>query len=418
MNKPFFVIGLTVYLITTLLSFNPLLFEGGDNVKYILLGRSLADRTEYKEIWRPNEPEHAQYPPLFPLILAVVISLFGEHLIILKLTIVLFGIAGYIYFAKLVDLLCEEKIFSACLLVYATLPILIGYNHCVLTEIPFLFFLMAGVYYYYKGHDALAIIFCILMTLTRTIGIVWLFAVVIDCIWKWKIKYPTTIHVKNYLTRALRFTLFFIGGTSIYWFWTIKHSTGQGYLMQLIWKNPYDHTAGLIGFMDVGIRVCLNFVMYVIEYIPQVFVPVTQATTGAGVTFNVLMGIVVLALIIRYFGLTPHALKFFVIIYSGVILMWAECWADTRLLIPIIPILIMILMNAMMYQKKIAQIIVAIIVILNFCFIMISRKEMRHTPNFINMVNQYKNQAQKEVCPSVEKPQFYFWITGKQAEQK
>lgn len=51
---------------------------GRDDAKYLLLGRALR-HLSYREFWRPDAPIHAEYPPGYPLFLAITGAFAGER---------------------------------------------------------------------------------------------------------------------------------------------------------------------------------------------------------------------------------------------------------------------------------------------------------------------------------------------------
>ena len=63
-----------LHLLLAWLFFEPQMHNGGDNSAYLALARSLVDGTGYREIYDPAMPLHTQYPPVFPLLLAGLLS--------------------------------------------------------------------------------------------------------------------------------------------------------------------------------------------------------------------------------------------------------------------------------------------------------------------------------------------------------
>src|SRR5687767_3806068 len=49
-----------------------------DEGTYLILGKSLAQNGEYRNISWPEEPKHGKYPPIFPLLLSIVWKAFPD----------------------------------------------------------------------------------------------------------------------------------------------------------------------------------------------------------------------------------------------------------------------------------------------------------------------------------------------------
>ncbi|HEY0035618.1 MAG TPA: glycosyltransferase family 39 protein, partial [Longimicrobium sp.] len=60
-----------VHLVLAATAFDPTPHLGGDNAAYLALARSLLERGTYQELWDPALRPHTQYPPGWPLILAL-----------------------------------------------------------------------------------------------------------------------------------------------------------------------------------------------------------------------------------------------------------------------------------------------------------------------------------------------------------
>ncbi|HEX8429866.1 MAG TPA: glycosyltransferase family 39 protein, partial [Longimicrobium sp.] len=86
-----------LHLALALLAFQPAPYIGGDNGVYVALARSLAENGSYRDLWDPALRPHAQYPPLFPALLAL-----G----------VLGGVRGWIGF-KLLTVACSAAAVAA-----------------------------------------------------------------------------------------------------------------------------------------------------------------------------------------------------------------------------------------------------------------------------------------------------------------
>lgn len=65
-----------VHVVLGLLLYEPVLFTGGDNAGYMILGDAVRSGAGYRDLYRPEAPLHTKYPPGYPALLALV-GLFG-----------------------------------------------------------------------------------------------------------------------------------------------------------------------------------------------------------------------------------------------------------------------------------------------------------------------------------------------------
>ena len=127
------VIGV-LYLSTVNSSLN----MGGDNAIYLTLAKSLVSTREYRMIYYPDNPPHFLYPPLFPLILSPIIYVWGYHLSLIKILIILFGLLGYYYIYTLFKSKLEYKYnLSLIILSALSVPVLV-YFHTIQPEAVYL----------------------------------------------------------------------------------------------------------------------------------------------------------------------------------------------------------------------------------------------------------------------------------------
>ncbi len=121
---------------------------GGDSAQYIIIANSINNFTGYRAINFPQEPFVTHYPPVFPLLLAVVIFLFGNNFFLMHVLIVLFGYLslGAVFLLlkkywqnKYVFLIIVFFAFSFSYVIYSTKNIL--------SDIPYLFFSIFSIFW-------------------------------------------------------------------------------------------------------------------------------------------------------------------------------------------------------------------------------------------------------------------------------
>ncbi|HSG48423.1 MAG TPA: glycosyltransferase family 39 protein, partial [Longimicrobiales bacterium] len=120
--------------------FLPSPHSGGDNAGYVALAHSLVSGEGYTEIWDPAAPPHTKYPPVFPVLLALAMTLGATGWAALKTVPVLaalVAVAGVFLWAR--RRLGEEAGFAVALLTGLT-PSLLYHAHWLLSDVPFLAF--------------------------------------------------------------------------------------------------------------------------------------------------------------------------------------------------------------------------------------------------------------------------------------
>jgi hypothetical protein len=123
---------------------------GDDFAQYFIQARNLLEHRDQADnglVFDRHTGEYAlkAYPVGFPLILASGWLLFGNSLLVSSLTLSLFffalGLAAFFYFRKYFP----EAVSMLLALVIAYNPTMVGFKKEILSDVPFSFFLLAGV---------------------------------------------------------------------------------------------------------------------------------------------------------------------------------------------------------------------------------------------------------------------------------
>jgi hypothetical protein len=320
-----------LYAVLSLLLFDPKPFTGGDNAVYMNLAQSLVQGKGYKNLNQPGEPGHTQYPPGFPALLGLLMLVFGKSIVMMKFFIMLCGLAAF-YLFYLITLRVFKENYYLALTAYLLVPLIINYNHWILTEIPFLLANLATVYlmlraeegkkaYYYPAFLCANFAFFIRSTGIALIGAMLLYLV-----------------IRKKFREALIFLGIFL---ALFIPWQIRnshYSQAGGYLDQFLAKNFYQPELGRIGVVDFLNRIFSNFRLYFFSILPQ---SLFYAIAAAWLLF--LLGLVNLGLLIYGFIIRRRSwsiLEFFLIFGLAVLLVWPEIWSSDRFLLPLLPILI------------------------------------------------------------------------------
>ncbi|MEO0161785.1 MAG: glycosyltransferase family 39 protein [candidate division WOR-3 bacterium] len=371
-----------IYTILSLLLFDPKLFTGGDNAVYIHLAEAIVTGKGYKNIYLPDEPSHTQYPPGFPLLLAVPFIIFGKNILLFKILIFLSGMGALAFFYLLSRKIFPEN-FTILISLYLSVPIFIIYNHWILSEIPFLFFSLGALYFLLKFcirkhflNFWLASSFAIYAFFIRTAGISLILGFLLYLILKKEYKY-------SIIFLAL-FLLFFIP-------WEVRNAgipDNTGYLRQLLAKNPYQMELGTINFSDFILRLTGNLIFYTFTILPQTLLPVLNSRIITNIC-----GLIFLLFLIIGFGKRLKNFTIFEIYFilgSGVLLAWPQVWSSDRFLLPILPVLLIYLYTGFVWlQEKLKLkyflwVITGLMIILNVIWITSQAKiAVNNTINYL-----------------------------------
>lgn len=338
-----FFILLAIQMILAILLFDPKLFTGGDNAVYINLGQALLEGKGYRDLNKPDEPIHTQYPPGFPLMLAAVMMIFGQSIIALKLFVLFCGLTAFYLFFLISREFFKEKYYLA-VTAYALVPVLIIYYHWLLSEIPFLLLNLTALFLLIKAEKNKLFyypsFFCAYFAFfTRTTGIALILSVLFFLLIR-----------KRYRELAV----FLAGFIILFAAWMIpvgRHARTGGYLDQFFYRNYYQPELGKINLMDFLGRITHNFIFYFFTILPQsLFAPVKNQVLLAA------LGLMTLGLIIYGFVLRRQqwsAMEIYLIFGLGILLAWPEVWSSDRFLLPLLPILIIYAVCGLLNLRKV-----------------------------------------------------------------
>lgn len=324
-------------ILLAILIFSLVPFDGGDNVKYYMLSRSLR-QGNYAEAWTPNNPTHTHFPIGLPALLMpaqnytmskiiififYILSLFAYKCLLSTYTAIAesrYSIKGKrikIDFRKTSLLKNNEYWLTInknkncsisqtpfpipkstaimAMVLFAFSPKLIEYSHYVLSEIPFIFFSLMALIFAQKKKYIWALVFALVTFYTRVIGLTLLLAIAI-------------LPVLD--RERFKFTgfLFFIPA-GIYFIRTLIHSAGGSHYL----SN-----------------------MYFVAFLPNL----RMATISAiGKLFG-LVPISIMLFCIMLYGIWKYRnrnIEIYAGIYLLLMLVWRWGW-DYRMYLPMLPI--------------------------------------------------------------------------------
>lgn len=326
-----------LHAVLGLLLYEPTLFPGGDNAGYMILGDALGSGEGYRDLYLPDQPLHAKYPPLFPGLLAI-LGWFGG-LQLFKLAMLACTTAAVWLTARVGRELVGEApaLFAAGLL--AVNPTLLEYGHYVLSEAPFMLLILLSLYGALRGDragDVLAVLAAVGAFATRTAGLTILIALPLA----WLV--ARRRRAAAWAGAAALATMLLWG---LYQRWAAPEQAS--YLRELVLVDPYDPAAGSVGLGGLVARAAANLWAYASRVVPQTVLGIE----GAPGTLVVLLGIGFSGLAL--FGWARRARRktgvaeLFVLLYTGLIAIWPAVWTDRRFLLPLLPLLSLLAVGAL-----------------------------------------------------------------------
>jgi hypothetical protein len=355
-----FSVFLLLYIVLSILLFDPKLFTGGDNAVYIILAESIAKGSGYKNIYIPEQTPHTQYPFGFPLLLSLFVLIFGTNVIALKFLIFMMGVCSFYFFYRIAEHLFKENT-RYIIPFFVSIPIFIIYNHWILSEIPFLCFSLGSLFFLLKTQDNkkiyyyLAFFFGIYSFFIRTAGISLIITIVFFLILKRQYKYLGI------------FVLIFL---AVFIPWQIRNSNiseGGSYIDQLLAKNPYQMELGKIGFSDLIARIWENFIYYSFTILPQTLLPIIKANVLISIIGLLFVFLSVVGFIKKIRCISIIELYF---VFSLIVLLaWPKVWSSERFLLPVLPIFIFYIFSGLFWlaaKIKLKNFVLVLVIIFIF----------------------------------------------------
>jgi 4-amino-4-deoxy-L-arabinose transferase-like glycosyltransferase len=378
------VAALIVFTMFSAFCINNYLSDAGDNAQYMILAKSLITFQGYKEISDPAMPDHVKLPPVFPLMLAPLVGLFGFNLPILKVFMLIISLATFISLYLLLKQYVKEYLALGvtCLTIFSFE--IFHWSNDIMSEMPFMLFTFLALYYYKKENFWNMCVSVILACLTRTSGIVLAGAIVLSLLLRKEVKTAIKAAIVIAIPNAV---------------WMIRNLlTGnpESYLKYLLYIDPYQPSLGFLPVMELVNRAATGMYFYFGE--APLFISTHRAIFETIPWLStIIFGIVALGaliLLIKKTDPTPiYILATFIFFYF-----WP--WTTIRFLVPIAPFFILffimgiksLIKMATKDKKAIRLILMAIMILLLVV----------QFPPFIDKFNQLRNPKAEESMALME----------------
>ncbi|MEP7002564.1 MAG: hypothetical protein ABI969_18885 [bacterium] len=324
-----------IHLVAALLAFDPTPQSGGDNAAYRTLAEALVAGRGYVRLWEPSHAMETLYPPAFPLLLAVPIRFGFRSVAALQLLMVVFSTAGvsamYIWLRRTLPVATA----FACGVIIALSPGLLDISHALLSDSPFAAWSALALCAFAALNDngaqrtrniawlALGMCATVLAYFTRSAGLPLLLAALLWLAWQ-----------RRYVATAVLVAV--VAPLALVWSARARSAGTANYADYLRYIDPYQPELGRVDGVALMGRIFGNAAHYTTRHLPNLLF----GTDGG---FAALAGVIVLGLAIAGFSTRvrrPSVAELWIVLYSGVLLLWPQAWSGERLLLPIYPLLL------------------------------------------------------------------------------
>lgn len=316
-----------LHLVLALLAFQPAPHPGGDNAVYLSLARSLAAGEGYRDAWDPALPAHAQFPPGYPVILAVALRLGLAPWAGIKLVTLAFSVAAVVLTFLWVRRRRRPDLALGAGLLAALSPGVVALSHWELSDVPFWAATTAALLAWERlprrgwGRAVAAALLTAAAFLVRSAGLPLMVAA---ALW---------LLLRRRWAQAGIYALVVAPTAGAWWLWS---RGGNGYGGHILDADPYNPAAGTVGALGLVERIGENLQLYLGQHLP---VLLTGSPGGLGVPVAVVVAALALYGWLRRLR-RPGVAEIFLPLYLGMLFLWAPAWSGDRLLLPVFPALL------------------------------------------------------------------------------
>lgn len=316
-----------IHILLHYLVFLPQPHTGGDNAGYLTLAKSLLERHQYRDLYDSTEPIHTQYPPVYPLILAVGIMLGLKPWVQFKIITIAFSALAVAFTYLWIRRRGRPELALGVAAILAVAPGVLDQGHWVLSDVPFWGITMVAVWAWQRLPDgfntrfAVAVVMTVLAYFTRSAGLPLLIGA--SAFLVWRRRWP-----------QLAVFAATIGPLAFLWWLRAKQKGGVDYVSQFWSLDPYNPAAGRIHFFDLFTRMRDNGGHYVSRHLPVLLFGREGMVALSGLI--ILLGLYGWIVRMRRPGVSELFLPF----YIGLLLVWPAVWSGERFLLPALPFIL------------------------------------------------------------------------------
>ncbi len=334
---------LALSLVLAALRLNGHLVPAGDNATYVVLAQALSTRQGYRMVSDPRMPAMALYPPGYPFLLSVVLSLLGasHDLLAAIMPMKVISIALYLgVIAIAYDMFRwrDARLGALAALLMAISPEMLYFANEVGTEIPYLFLSLVCIWLFecYLRENRPCFLWLVSAALAvtiyvRSIGLVLVVVFGLYLVLRKRLKEALLL----LLIVAVLIAPWFIYSSSVPDTGT-SVGLGRGYFALYLSSDPYGTATVSLG--DLLRRFQQNLRIYGLDIWPDMIFPhASSVAKPLGPLGGVFLAAMSVLLLVGFVLEARHgrATELYVLIF------FASCvgylWAQSRLIVPIIP---------------------------------------------------------------------------------
>lgn len=327
---------LVVQALLVVVHFSPDLCTNGDNARYYLLGRSLAMGEGLRNTAHPDRPVEQQYPPGFPVLVAVGVLL-ARSPVGPKVIVAALALMSTLLLSRFLQSHAPRR--GRMVIVLSALsPLLLEYSSLVMSELPYLFAVLLALATLDTYQEApsrksllVALAVSILPVTVRGAGIAFCAAYLLHAL------------LSRRWVLAGGHAALFAGYTAIV---SAIRGGGSSYFVTLLQLNPYAPTAGQASVRELVERITANAATYSAKAIPQAVTPLLAgAPPQIQATVGIVLALLIAAGIVSLFRPACRIVCLYLAAYAGILLLWPTQWTSTRFLVPVVPFLFLCLLE-------------------------------------------------------------------------
>ena len=311
----------------------------GDNASYYVLGHALADGLGFVNPAFPGNPAENHFPIGFPLIIALFSKIGLGSIVALKVINGLFLLAsGLLWFEIFKRIQSNVNLAIVGAMAIFLNPVLMRSGTILMSEIPFLFFISLGIFYFVKLDSEED-------QKWFTQPGFWIMALSLGASFYIRsVALAVFAGIGFYLLAKKKFQplIATVAGIAVFITPSFFLNTGGGnYFRQLIHVNPYNVDSPIIGMSDLMARMKQNALAYLIGFLPDATLPIIGKVHGISAATDVFISILLLYFIWKGIK-NAGGYKWFLVAYLGsallIILVWPSVWASSRFMAHVIPV--------------------------------------------------------------------------------
>ncbi|MBO8130936.1 MAG: glycosyltransferase family 39 protein [Candidatus Marinimicrobia bacterium] len=348
-NKPFYFSNINKYfkflvLIFVFIAIYSYIFDSkfdlnGDNFVYYFLGKQIASGKGYTVPLQPDNPPAKKFPPGYPVIIALVLKLFGDSVVLLKvLNGLLFLGSILITFLLIKELTGIPNLSFVISILLLLNKFLCRFSTILMSEIPYLFFTLLSIFILNKvvteerpersKQFYLIIVTSILAFYIRPVGLSLLVSIILFLLFKKRLKLAVIASA---------------GFLLLYLPWMIRNfifGIKSRYFNVIFISNPWRPETGKVSTItDFLNKIVNNFNEIALKGFIDVIFPFIKINYNTNSALGILAGFIVL-FVIFYGAIKVKKINLFLLFYLitnlGILILW-HGGNGPRYVIPLAP---------------------------------------------------------------------------------